>query len=63
MLSVNYGTKTYTALEEKIKIRRTGNVLGKQELCNNKHSSKNKFGFNLNIVFEYSKIDFQYFNN
>lgn len=41
----------YTPLDEKIKIRRIGNVLGKQDLCNKTHSPKNKFDFILNINF------------
>jgi hypothetical protein len=32
-------------LTKKIKIRRIGNVLGKQDLCNKSHSSKNKCYF------------------
>jgi len=38
MLWVNYSTKTCIPLEEKIRIRRIGNVLGKQDLCNNTHN-------------------------
>jgi len=33
-------------------IRRIGNVLGKQDLCNNTHTLKNKFDFILNINFQ-----------
>ena len=41
----------YTPLEEKMKIRRTGNMLGKQDLCNNTHSQKYKFDFIFNNNF------------
>ena len=37
----NVGRKKYTPFEEKRKRRRTGNVLGKQDLCNKTHRKIN----------------------
>jgi len=43
--------KTCSPLDGTIKIRSIGNTLGKQDLRNNTHGSKNKFDFILNINF------------